>query len=396
LSEAAPEELGRSLSLSNHDKAVFKVKKADGTIREVTLWKETVEDTQDNNKVKSFLLKGSKTFGYLSLPAFYEDWENGSGVNGCANDVAKEIVKLKKENIAGLILDIRYNGGGSMQEAVELAGIFIDAGPVGQYKAKDAQVITVKDANRGTIYDGPLMVLVNGYSASASEVIAGTLQDYNRAVIVGSPTYGKATAQVILPMDTTITLDTDVSSIKTSNYIKITVSQLYRITGKTAQATGVIPDVLLPDVLDAQNNKEVDEPFALQSKVIDANKYYKALPPLPIKTINAIAINKINEVPYFNSVKEYIQKEKKTQQKKDIDLKITNATLTTAVANREAPSLKDANTDTTLFSIQTHSFENQRLQSNKRLQEMDQQWKKFLAKDPYVKLAYELMLSMIK
>ena len=147
--------------------------------------------------------------GYISLPAFYTDWQNNDKAgNGCADDVAKEIVKLKKENIEGLILDLRYNGGGSMQEAVDLSGIFIDAGPVAQIKSRDAKVYTMKDVNRGsTIYDGPLILMVNGYSASASEMVAGTLQDYNRAVIVGSPTYGKATAQVVLPMDTTINLD---------------------------------------------------------------------------------------------------------------------------------------------------------------------------------------------
>ena len=104
-----------------------------------------------------------------------------------------------------MILDLRYNGGGSIQEAVELAGIFIDAGPVAQIKtSSEPKVITLKDVHRGTIYDGPLLILVNGYSASASELVAGSLQDYNRALIVGSSTYGKATGQVVLPLDTTI------------------------------------------------------------------------------------------------------------------------------------------------------------------------------------------------
>src|SRR6185295_15214954 len=201
------------------------IKKADGSERSVSLWKEKREEDDDDNKVKSFLLKGSKTIGFLSLPAFYEDWENEKGINGCANDVAKEILKLKKESIEGLILDLRYNGGGSMQEAVELAGIFVDAGPVGQYKTREAKVYTLKDVNRGTIYDGPLMVLVNGYSASASEMVAGTLQDYNRAVIVGSPTYGKATAQVVLPMDTTINPGDDNKNKKAASDLKVTVSQ---------------------------------------------------------------------------------------------------------------------------------------------------------------------------
>ena len=135
VSDASAHELGEIFSQSNHDKIMITVKKADGTIRTVTLMKEQ-SDADDDTKVKSFLLKGNKTFGYISLPAFYNNWEDeNTGDNGCANDVAKEIIKLKKENITGLILDLRYNGGGSIQEAVELTGIFIDAGPVAQIKS---------------------------------------------------------------------------------------------------------------------------------------------------------------------------------------------------------------------------------------------------------------------
>src|SRR5205085_944707 len=150
VSNSGLKEVTGVLEMSNHEKATFKIKKADGSERVLSLWKEKEEDEQEN-KVKSFLLKGNKTVGFISLPAFYEDWENEKGVKGCANDVAKEILKLKKENIEGLILDLRYNGGGSMQEAVELAGLFIDAGPVGQYKTRDAKVYTLKDVNRGTV-----------------------------------------------------------------------------------------------------------------------------------------------------------------------------------------------------------------------------------------------------
>jgi carboxyl-terminal processing protease len=164
-----------------------------------------LDNGDDDGKVKSFIIKGTKSIGYISLPAFYEDWENRKiGANGCANDEAKKVLKLKKENINGLVIDVRYNGGGPLNEAIDLAGIFIDAGQVGLIKDKTSKLCTLKDVNRGTIYDGQLAILVNGYSASASEVLANTLQDYNRVLIVGALTYGKAAAQVVLPMDTTI------------------------------------------------------------------------------------------------------------------------------------------------------------------------------------------------
>src|SRR5664279_2385510 len=165
VSSGGLKQLYEVLAMSNHDKATFKIKKPDGTERTVILLKEKMEEDDDQNKVKSFLLKGSKTIGFISLPSFYQDWENEStGVNGCANDVAKEILKLKKENIEGLIIDLRYNGGGSMDEAIELSGIFIDFGPVGMDKDRDAKLYTLKDVNRGTIYEGPLMLMVNGYT----------------------------------------------------------------------------------------------------------------------------------------------------------------------------------------------------------------------------------------
>src|SRR5437762_8924227 len=163
------------------------------------LAKEKIETEDDI--VKGYVLNGEKKIGYISLPDFYTIWEDESG-SGCANDVAKEIVKLKKENIDGLILDVRYNGGGSLGEALQLTGIFIDEGPLLGEKDRNGKLVFLKDPNRGTIYDGPMVLMVNGQSASASEVLAAALQDYHRALIVGSSTYGKATMQEIFPMDT--------------------------------------------------------------------------------------------------------------------------------------------------------------------------------------------------
>src|SRR5688572_22580686 len=159
------EEVEDILDEYAHQRLAWKFRKADGTDKTVLMIKERIED--DENIVKSFVLKGDKKIGYIILPGFYTEWEGETG-SSCANDVAKEIVKLKRENIDGLILDVRYNGGGSMGEAIDIIGIFIDEGPLGSNKEKDGKQITVKDPNRGTIYDGPLVLMVNGQSASAS------------------------------------------------------------------------------------------------------------------------------------------------------------------------------------------------------------------------------------
>lgn len=300
------EEFSDLLSMSNHDTLLLSVRKSNGTVVKVPLLKEQVHDNNENaNRVKSFLLKGTQNAGYIYLPCFYEDWDRGNmGIMGCANDVAREIVKLKKENINGLILDLRFNGGGSVQEAMELAGIFIDAGPVAQMKTREPKPHMLYDVNRGTAFDGPLVVLVNSYSASASELVAATLQDYNRAVIVGSPTYGKATGQTILPLDTTIVPGEKLPPYSGDGFIKLTVSKMYRVNGTSLQATGVIPSVIVSDSL-LNVQREADAPFALKANAIDANKYYKPYPQLP--PVNAQPTNAVFTITNHEAEKQSLQ-----------------------------------------------------------------------------------------
>ena len=345
VSPTASEELNDLLRMSNHDTLLLKVRKANGSVIQVPLLKEQATDAEVENKVKSFILKGQQNVGYIYLPTFYEDWDQGNiGLKGCANDVAREIVKLKKENITGLILDLRFNGGGSVQEAMELTGIFIDAGPVAQIKRKDPKPIVLYDVNRGTAFDGPLVVLVNSYSASASELVAAALQDYNRAVIVGTTTYGKATGQVMLPVDTTISLESLAlepgAATGNDSYIKITMSKLFRVNGSSLQATGVIPSVIINDSL-LHIEREADEPFALKATTIAPNKYYKPYPSLPV----------VNEQM----------------------IKATDA-----------------------FMITNHEAEKALLQSDAYASQLNEAFKTLLTSDKGVKAAYEVLQLLIK
>jgi carboxyl-terminal processing protease len=397
VSDADVREVSNVLGASNHEKAKISVQKADGTTREVVLAKAKMDNDVDNDKVKSFLLKGPKTVGYISLPAFYEDWENeDNNVNGCANDVAKEILKLKKENIDALVIDVRYNGGGSLQETSELAGIFIDAGPLAQLKGKEEKAYTLKDGNRGTIYDGPLLLMVNGYSASASEMLAGTLQDYNRALIVGSPTYGKATAQIVLPMDTTISMDKDFAKKQTDSYIKMTTSKLYRVNGTTAQFAGVKPDVILPDVIDANPHKEANEIFALPATGIEGNKYFKPLPGFGKELYQQFAKSITDTLAYFKLVKEYISSISNAKMKKDISLNWKDALQLRKKSRADEAAPEYGENKKEAFVVMNNAYEEQRLKANKDMLEMNDAWKAFLKKDPYLQITYGLALLMIK
>jgi len=278
------------------------IKKNDGQVKTITLYKE--ELLIERNKISSFILNGEINIGYINLPGFYTDWEQGYAL-GCANDVAKEILKLKKEEIDGLILDLRNNGGGAVAEAMDLAGIFIDSGPLGVYREQEVKPRLIKDINRGTIYDGPLVILVNRLSASASEFLAAVLQDYNRAVIVGSPTYGKATGQVIIPNDTTFNIDynNQVENINNQGYIKITNSKFYRVNGTSFQKTGVIPDVLLPDILDYYNVGESVTSYALNNDSIIKEVYYSPSSLLPISKLKQLSVLRIALDSNFKMIK---------------------------------------------------------------------------------------------
>ncbi|NJK87836.1 MAG: PDZ domain-containing protein [Bacteroidales bacterium] len=238
----------------------------------VTLSKEKIQNSE--NKVQGFILQGDHKAGYIYLPAFYTLWESDD-YSGCAQDVAKTIYELKKENIQSLILDLRANGGGSIREAIELAGIFIDFGTMTVSENKTGELISLKDMNRGTMYTGPLAILVNESSASASEMVAAVLQDYNRAIVVGEKTFGKASGQELIPL----------SSNENGEVIKVTTSQYYRVTGRSYQNNGVEPDILLPGITDPDGYKESDYTVKLENKSIDKKTYFTPLPPLPISEL---------------------------------------------------------------------------------------------------------------
>ena len=391
VSDATALELYHILSTEGGDRLTLGVKKADGTRREVPLQKQRVATAdQDEDKVKGFLLKGSKTVGYISLPAFYEDWENVKGVNGCANDVAKEIIKLKKENIGGLILDLRYNGGGSMDEAVQLSGLFIDAGAVGQVVSRDAKVYTLKDVTRGTVWDGPLLVLVNGSSASASEMVAGTLQDYNRALIVGSPTYGKATAQVVLPMDTSIDLSRFDPTATASSYLKVTISKLYRVNGTTAQMSGVKPDVLLPDPPQARSQREADEAFVLPPTPIPANKYYQPLPALPVAAEQAIAAQAMGASTFFHGAAAggngAVTAGHEAKPARDYSLLLDDIIAEKRKAGAASGTATSEQRRNELFQVGTPAYE----------VAASEERKKNVQDDPYLSVAFQLVVGMMK
>ncbi|MBL0328107.1 MAG: carboxy terminal-processing peptidase [Bacteroidetes bacterium] len=301
LTAVSSEEATELMYSFNDNEAEFTIRKTNGQIKDVSLIKSKVRS--DENVVKSYILNGEKKVGYISLPSFYTEWENNNPL-GCANDVAKEIVKLQEENIEALIIDLRYNGGGSVHEAMGLIGLFINEGPLCIFKIRNEKPVLLKDMNRGTAYNGPMAIMVNGMSASASEIFSATLQDYNRAVLVGSSTYGKSTGQIIIPLDTTYSLPEVISGALTNTqsslgYIKITTDGFYRVTNATHQKKGVMPDVPLLEPYFYTDYKESASPYALSNDSIVKKVIYVPLSPLPLLDLNTKSRERVSQNTNF-------------------------------------------------------------------------------------------------
>jgi carboxyl-terminal processing protease len=215
------------------------LKKIDGSFQVISIIRDIVE-LEDTFVKSSIIEKDGKKFGVINLPKFYIDFNDRKARN-CAKDMAIEIERLKKENIDGVLIDLRNNGGGSLPAVVEMAGLFIKDGPIVQVKYKGEKPIVQKDRDRSILWNGPMVVLTNEFSASASEIFAAALQDYKRAVIIGSKqTYGKGTVQSSMNLNRYYNYDSDLGGLN------LTIQKFYRINGGSTQLEGVKPDIILP------------------------------------------------------------------------------------------------------------------------------------------------------
>jgi carboxyl-terminal processing protease len=241
---------------------ILDVKSADGTGKTIRIERDEVK--LDEGLARSAILElpgRVDKIGYIDLPRFYADFENPDG-RSCAEDVALELEKLKKQNVEGVILDLRDNSGGSLNDVVQMSGLFIKEGPIVQVKGRSGNPQIYPDKDPEVRYAGPLIVMVNAYSASASEILAAALQDYGRAIIVGSSsTFGKGTVQRFY------SLDRELHGVPTDGPLgdlKLTVQKFYRINGGSTQLKGVIPDIILPDRFTyiETGEKEMEYPMA--------------------------------------------------------------------------------------------------------------------------------------
>ena len=247
------------------------IKKPDGSIKVVSMIREKIN--LEETFAKSAIITGENNsrIGYIYLPEFYANFQDANGAR-CAADVAKEIVKLKAENVAGIVLDLRNNGGGSLMDVVQMVGLFIEEGPIVQVKSRDEAPTILRDRDKNVLWEGPLVVMVNEFSASASEIFAAAIQDYKRGLVVGSTTtYGKGSVQRNIELERTSWVSN--SNPSDLGVIKLSLQKFYRVNGGSTQLKGVASDIVLPDQYEYLKLREKDEPAALPWDEIPSTQY---------------------------------------------------------------------------------------------------------------------------
>ena len=366
------------------------IRKKDGSLKLISLIRDEI--VQDETFARSAVVKnGNEKIGYIFLPEFYADFEHPNGAR-CSVDVAKEVKKLKEQNVDGIVIDLRNNGGGSLYDVVQMAGLFIEDGPIVQVKDRDGKPSVLRDKDKSVLYDGPLAVMVNEFSASASEIFAAAIQDYNRGVIIGSTsTYGKGTVQRNIGLDPSSGFSSSNSDLGT---VKLTLQKFYRINGGSTQLKGVQSDIVLPDNLENLKVRERDNENALKWDEIPKAPYATWKSGYDIKSIESLSKERISNSTVFQSIKqnsEWIAKQNDREYSLKLDTYRKEQKQISATIKQNEGLLKLTDSLDISFAPQDLN----KYVNDKDKQARYNQWLKNLSKDIYLDQAVKTMNDMI-
>lgn len=284
------------------------VKKFDGSTQVIKIVRDVVQIEETFVKSTVFESAGGVKTGYIYIPSFYRDFEgtrNGSKGRNSTDDTLKEIVELKKQHVNGIVLDLRDDGGGALIDAVDIAGLFVKSGPVVQVKNSFGDKRILSDTDEKEYYDGPLVVLVNKFSASASEIVAAALQDYRRAVIVGGKhTHGKGTVQTIIDLNENIPL-LHMNKYDDLGALKVMIQKFYRVNGSSTQYKGVEPDIFLPNLFEHVKSGERYLDYSLPWDSIEPIKFtpWKDKP-FDLVTLRRLSQERVDKDDGFKTIAE--------------------------------------------------------------------------------------------
>ncbi len=371
------------------------VKKEDGTIKVIPIIRDVVvlAETYAKSALINNRNTGKRSVGYIKLPKFYADFQNNNG-RRCATDVAEEIEKLKEQDIQGLIIDLRNNGGGSLMDVVEMAGLFVKDGPMVQIKSRYNAPQVLYDRDSKVQYDGPLVILVNSSSASASEILAAAMQDYHRAIIVGTPTYGKGTVQRFYGLNRII--GRSVEEVGDLGSIKLTTQKFYRVNGGATQLKGVTPDVILPDAYSYIDRGEKLLDFAMPWDEIDPAAYKAGeLNPDLYGKIRRESRERIKQNDIFELVDENAQRMKRTRENKVMSLNYETYIVEEKKLKEEANRFKDMWETIPGTEAKLVPADHERIYADTILAKLNDEWFESVSKDVYIDEAIAI-LSEIK
>lgn len=374
---------------------ILSVKKKDGSKKNITIERDRV--IIDESFARSLILDVPgeiDKIGYIKLPKFYSSFENEQG-NSCAVDVAKELEKLKAENVNGVILDLRNNSGGSLNDVVDMTGLFIEEGPIVQVKPRDRAAYVHRDDDQEVQYGGPLIVMCNNYSASASEIIAAALQDYGRAIIVGTPTFGKGTVQRFFDLDRVFRGE---DQFKPLGNIKMSVQKFFRVDGGSTQLIGVHPDILLPDSYQFIQTGEKEYDNAMPWTEIDAVNYAQNVVNLAhIPEVNAKSQARIKESKDFQLITQNATRLKKNRDVKAFPIDLES--YADVMNEREAEATKFESLykeDVKNMTVNTLAIDEKYINSDESRVARHEEWVKGVKKDFYLEETLAIMKDMIE
>ncbi|MBB4119393.1 carboxyl-terminal processing protease [Mesonia hippocampi] len=367
-------------------KVTLTVKKVDGTIEDITLERDIVEIEETYAK-STTVEKENHTYGLINLPSFYFNMEDAKERNA-ASDIKEEIIRLKKENIEGLVIDLRNNGGGSLATVIEIAGMFIEQGPVVQVRSGNGNRETLRDKNKEILWDGPLVILVNELSASASEILAAAMQDYERAIVIGSKqTYGKGTVQRVMDLNSFLRN----SNLGDMGALKITMQKFYRINGGSTQLEGVKSDVVVPDRYSYIDVGEKDMNNPLPWDQIQPAKYEKWKGYSDFKETIAQSIKRMAESKQLRLIDESARWIKKQRDETTYALSYEAFKIDTEAREKQAKHFEKIDDYETNLSFKSLPYEIALMKTDSTLTKKRERWHTSLSKDVYVEEAVNVL-----
>ena len=370
---------------------ILTLKRVDGTIEDLTIPRDEIE-LEETYAKSSIVEKDNYKFGIINLPKFYIDFQDVNSRNS-TTDVKREIERLKAEGMEGLVLDLRNNGGGSLKTAVEIGGLFIEEGPIVQVRSTGEDRQVLKDRDPSVTWDGPLVILVNELSASASEILAAAMQDYKRAIVIGSKqTYGKGTVQNVIDLNRMIRNNTSGDM----GAFKFTTQKYYRINGGSTQLEGVKSDVVVPDRYSYIDLGEKDQDNPLSWDEIQPASYKLWESSIDYETTVKRSKERMNNSPEIKLIDENAQWIKKVRSKNIYSLKYSDYDADLKNNEKESERFDALSDYTTNLSFESLPYEKPIMEADSIFRIKRERWHESLSKDIYMDEALNVLTDLNK